>query len=132
MDGQRLFGDQRVGFLLILPPLGVAEDDVAHREFLQHPGGDLAGVSADVVLAHVLGAQPDVGIEDRFGNLAQRREGRADDDVHLFDVGQLDLQAAHQVQRLGHGLVHLPVAGNNQFPFFIHTVSIVTGFASLR
>ena len=84
-------------------------------------GRDLAGEGADVVLAHVLRAQPDVGIEDGLGHLAQGGERRADDDVHLFDAGQLDLEPAHEVERLGHGLVHLPVAGDNQFAFFVHS-----------
>ena len=68
----------------------MAEDDVAHGEFLEHDGGDFAGEGADVVLAHVLRAQPDIGVENRLGHLAQRGERRADDDVHLFDVGQLE------------------------------------------
>jgi hypothetical protein len=60
MGGDGLLGDQRVGFGLVLAPLGVAENDVAHGEFLEHAGGDLAGVSAEVVFAHVLRAQADV------------------------------------------------------------------------
>src|ERR1035437_499268 len=125
MHGCGLAGNQGIRFLLVLPALGVAENDVAHREFLEHDGGDFARVGADLVLAHVLRAQPDVGIDDRFRNLAQRGERRAEDDVHLFHVGQLDLEAAHQFERLRDRLVHLPITSNNQFPFFIHKMVIL-------
>ena len=73
MGGARFFGNQLVGFLRILAPLGMAEDDVAHGEFLEHSGGDFAGEGAEIVLAHVLRAQPDVGIQDRLGNIAPAR-----------------------------------------------------------
>jgi hypothetical protein len=69
MGSQRFLGDQRVGFLLILPPLRVAENHVAHGKFLEHECGDFARVSAHVVLAHVLRTQPDVlGFKDCLGH----------------------------------------------------------------
>ena len=88
MDRRRLLGDERVGFLLILAPLGMAEDDVAHGKFLEHPGANFAGERAEIVLAHVLRAEPDVRVQDGLGHRLQRREWRADDDVHLLDIGQ--------------------------------------------
>ena len=81
MGGARLFGDQLGGFLVELAALGVAEDDVADGEFLEHAGGDFAGEGAEIVLAHVLRAQAQVGIHDGLGHFGQRGERRADHDV---------------------------------------------------
>ena len=47
--GQRglgLVGHQRVGFAVVLAPLRMADDGIAHAEFLQHGGRHLAGVGA--------------------------------------------------------------------------------------
>ena len=118
----RLLRYQRVRFILMLTPFGMPEDDVAHRKFLEHHRRDFTRKRADVVLAHVLRAQAQVGVQDGFGHFAQGGERRADHDVHLLHVRQLDLQAPDEVQRLRHGLVHLPVAGDNQFSFFIHVL----------
>ena len=85
------------------------------------PGADFAGERAEIVLAHVLRAEPDVlGFQDRLGHRFQRGERRADHDVHFLHVRQFALEVADQGQRLGDGLVHLPVAGNDQFSFFVH------------
>src|SRR5438445_6254066 len=99
----------------------MAEDHIAHRKLFEHPGSNLAGESAEVVRAHVLRAEPDVRIENGLRNLAQRRERRTDDDVGLFDVGELKLETADEVEGLSHGLVHLPIAGENQFSSFHFT-----------
>ena len=126
MRRRRLFGDERVGFLLILPPFGMAENDVAHGKFLQHSGANFAGKGAEIIFAHVLRAEADVGIvDDGLGHRFQGGEGRAHHDVHLADVGQFQFQVAHQSERFGHRLVHLPVAGNDQFSFFIHILIIL-------
>ena len=102
----------------------MAENDVAHGKFLQHAGANFAGERAEIVFAHVLRAQPDVGIvNDGLGHRFQRRERRAHHDVHLLDVGQFQFQVADQGQRLGHRFVHLPVARNDQFSFFIHILN---------
>ena len=104
----------------------MADDHIAHRELLEHDGGDLAGVRADIVLAHILRTEAEVGIENGFGHLAQHGEGRTDHNVHLFDASQLEFEVAHKVQRLRHRLVHLPVACNDQFPFFVHGITCLT------
>jgi len=123
MRRRRFFGDQRVRLLLILSPLGMPENDVAHRKFLQHPGANFTGKGPEIVLTHVLGAQTDVGIvNDGFGHRFQGSERRAHHDVHLTDVGQFQFQVAHQGKRFGHRFIHLPVAGDDQFSFFIHVL----------
>src|SRR2546427_3855066 len=66
MRCQSLFRNQFIRFLLVLAPLGVTKDNVAHREFLEHDSGDLPSKSADIVLAHVLGTETDVGIKDNL------------------------------------------------------------------
>ena len=38
----------------------------------------------------------------------------------FLHVGEFTNQTIDQAHRLGHGLVHLPVTGNQQFTFFIH------------
>ena len=118
--GEGFLGDERVAFELILAALGVAKDDVADEELLEHPGASLARVRAEVVLAHGLRAEAERGAFDGFGDGFQRGEGRADDDVHFLHAGQLALQAGNEVQALGHGFVHLPVAGDDEFAFFVH------------
>ena len=121
VGGQGFFGDQFVRFLLVLAPLGMAQNDVAHGKFLEHARRDFAGERAEVMLAHVLRAEADVRVEDRLGNFAQRREGRADDDVHFLARWPVQFSSPRtKVQRLGHGFVHLPVAGDDQFSFFVH------------
>ena len=57
---------QRVRFLLILPPLRMAQNHVAYRKFLEHSRRDLAGVRAEMMLAHVLRAEADVGMSTSF------------------------------------------------------------------
>ena len=112
-----------VALLLELAPLGMAENDVADGKLLQHARGDLARKGAVVVLAHVLRAQADGAVEHGLGNLAQGGEGRADDDIDLGEVGQFEFQPLDQGQRLGHRLVHLPIAGDNEFAFFVHEIN---------
>ena len=72
------------------------------------------------MFAHVLSSETDIEIQYRFGNFEQGGEWRTNHNVHLFHIGQLNLQTAHEVQALGHGLIHLPIARNYQFSFFIH------------
>src|SRR5690606_4910136 len=82
--------------------------------------GDFTGVGPVVVLAHVLRTEADVGVENGPRNLAQRGVGRAYHDVQLLDVGQVALETGNQIEALGHGLVHLPVPGNDQSAVFFH------------
>src|SRR5207248_6685053 len=63
---------------------------------------------AEVVFAHVLRAEAYVRLEDGPGDVAERRERRADDDVQFLDVDQFTLEPIDEVQRFGHRLVHLP------------------------
>jgi hypothetical protein len=120
VGGLRLFGDERVRLLLILPPLAVAEDDVTHGKFLEHAGADFAGERAEIILAHVLRAEAQVGIENGLGHLAQRGEGRSNDNVNLLHAREFALEVAYQRKRLGDGFVHFPVACNDEFSFFVH------------
>ena len=55
-----------------------------------------------------------------LGHFAQRGERRGDDDVHFLHAREVALEVGDERQRLGDGLVHLPVAGNDQFTFFVH------------
>src|SRR5262245_1787232 len=98
----------------------MAEDHVPNRKLFEHAGCDLTGERPVVVLVHVLRAETDVAIKYLLGHLAQGRKRRAHDNIHFLHVGQFALQPAHQVKRLGHGFVHLPVAGDDELAFLIH------------
>ena len=85
----------------------------------------ISPVNAPNSFAHILRADPAIRTEDDLRHRFQRREWRADDDVHFPDIGQFQFEVANQRHRLGHGFVHLPVAGNNFFTFFVHVLKIV-------
>ena len=120
MNGQRLLGDERVRFLLKLAAFAVAKNDVAHREFLQHARADFAGEGAEIVLAHVLRGEANVGIQNGLGDFAQGGVRRSNHDVHFLHAAEFALEIGDEGQCLGDGLVHLPVSGNDQFAFFVH------------
>ncbi len=120
VGGEGLAGDEGVGLFLVLAAFGVAEDDVADGEFLEHDGGDFSGVGADPVFAHVLGPEADVAVEDGLGDSGEGGEGGADDDIDFLDGGEFAFEAADEVEGLGGGFVHLPIAGDDQLAFFVH------------
>ena len=87
----------------------------------QHQRADFAGERAVILLAHVLRAEPDVlGFKNGLRHGFQRGERRTHDDVHFLHVRNFQLEAVDQRQCLGGGLVHFPVASNNQLSFFVH------------
>ena len=96
----------------------MADDHVANGKLFQHHGRDLASESAHLIRADVLRAEPDIGIQNCFRDLAQRGERRTDHNVGFLDVRQFELEAAHEIQRLGDGLVHLPVPRKNELSSF--------------
>src|SRR5256885_15847216 len=98
----------------------MTQDDVTHGELFEHHRGDFSGKRAHAVFIHVLCSEANIGIKNCTRDLGKSGEGRADDHVHLFDVGQFQLEAVHQVERFGHRLIHLPVSGNDQFAVFVH------------
>ena len=110
----------------------MAEDDIAHGEFFQHRGRDFTRVCPHIVFVHVLRSQAKVGIQNRLRNLAQRGERRTHDNIHLFDIRQFQFEIAHQGQRLGDGLVHLPVAGHDEFAIFVHLEVVMGNFIPLK
>ena len=83
--GDRLRGDERVVLVVVLPPLGVTDDDVAALEGREEGARYLAGVRAAVVRREILptvGEVELVGGDERL-HAAQIGEGREDRHLHL-------------------------------------------------
>src|SRR5437588_760684 len=72
------------------------------------------------MLAHVLSAQTNVRLQNRFGNKTKRRKRRTNDNVDFLDCGKLALQVLGEIDSLGHRLVHFPIAGDDEFAFLVH------------
>ncbi len=53
--------------------------------------------------------------------------GVADDDIHLGLRAKFSLECFDEVRGFAHGLVHLPVAGNDEFAFLIHAEKLFVG-----
>ena len=101
-----------VGFAVILPALGVAEDGIAASCRFEHVYRHFTGIGALGMVCAVLRGKADTGSADYSGYRAQMCEGRSDDQtdfrrylVRFFQYcfGEFDA--------LGNGGVHLPVPG---------------------
>ena len=117
----RLFGDQLVRFLLVLAALGVAEDDVANGKFLEHHGA-ISPVYAPT-LCSLMFCAPRRMFESRMAletSLSAVNGGQTTMSTSLIFVSSI-LRSRDEVQRLGDRLVHLPIAGDDQFAFFVHS-----------
>jgi hypothetical protein len=112
--GLQLLVDQIVGLGKILPPLGVAEDDVGRPDGLQHQGRDLAGVGALVGEVHILRAHGDTGARSRDHDDGDRGERRAHDDLVAFVIGHQRQKVLKKLLRLGGSLVHFPIGGDER------------------
>jgi len=99
-----------------LAALGVADDDVADVKLPEHGGGDFSGVGARGRFVHVLRAEADIrhGVE-QFAHGGEGGEGRAKDDFSVVEPADFLDQVFDENARLGLGLVHLPVAGDDFF-----------------
>ena len=91
-----------------------------HAQITQHAGIDFAGERAVIVLAHVLAAHFDEAVLKLGGYGVQRGVRRAHDYVHIGLRAEVTIEGFHQVRGFSHGFVHLPVAGDDQFAFFVH------------
>ena len=121
--GERRLGlgvDEGIAFLLVFAPFGMAKNHVVHTQIAQHAGVDLAGVCAVIVRAHVLRAHLDEAVGQRVADGFQRGEWRANHHVHIRLCAHRLVQGADQFRGFSHGFVHLPVAGDDQFAFFVH------------
>ena len=101
----------------------MAEDDVLAAGVEQHVGRDLAGVSAGSVGVAVFSADADT----RFPHGAhscRNADGRhAQRNVAPAAARHDGLELGHEGLRLGRGLVHLPVAGDDSLAVFsVHDV----------
>src|SRR6185295_17122495 len=65
-SGESFLADDLVGFAEVLPPLGMAHDNVTRGEFLEHSSRDFPGVRAVTMLADVLCAKANIGDENSF------------------------------------------------------------------
>ena len=86
--GSGFRSDQSVVFVVIGAPLGMADNDEGATQLRQECATDFAGVSARVVLRHVLSAigQPQLVTIDQGLDATQVGEGRDDSDIDLVEV----------------------------------------------
>jgi len=61
--------------------------DLAAADFPAPDFPDFAREGADIMLAHILCAKSEIGIENGFGNFAQGGKGRTNDQIDLLHVG---------------------------------------------
>ena len=117
--GVELEPDNFVGLPEHRPALGVPDDDIANVELRQHLGAHLAGEGAGVLEVAGLGPERDrhrVGLE-RCLHRAQGGERRVERDVGAVrhrGGAQKRGELLHDLDRLVVGVVHLPVAADEQ------------------
>jgi hypothetical protein len=104
--------DRLVGLTEVLPALRVSDDRAVDAEVDEHRGRDLARVRPLRLPVDVLGSDGDLGVGERLHRRRQSDERRADGDVDALDAGEPVAKLTAELGRLGGGLVHLPVAGD--------------------
>src|SRR5690606_23954111 len=120
VGGRELRGDVLVGLAVVLPALGVADDDVLRVERGEEGPRDLARVRAAVVRREILPAVGDRQVIRRHERLhaAQVGEGREDRDLDrpevVLRVAQGPCELLNERDRLQVIEVHLPVAGDER------------------
>ena len=118
-----LHGD--VGLSEVLAALAVADDDDVHAHGAEHLSADFAGVGAALFPVAVLRADLDVGAGGGLLGGSQVHKGGAGHNV----AGRVLHQGGdggNQLFGLGGGLVHFPVAGDdNLAQCFIHENSLL-------
>jgi hypothetical protein len=101
---------------VVLPPLGVADDDVPVVELREEGARDLARVRPGVMRREILRAECErdlVGVQERLhgAQVGERREdGHLDRAVLVLGVLEGPVQLLHERDRLQVVEVHLPVA----------------------
>src|SRR6185369_13869000 len=107
--GLGLVGHDGIGFAVVLAALRVADDRIAHAEFLEHGGRDFARVGALHMLRHVLRAEFQRRARAQRIHLRRVRRGHADRRRASGVPHALDQSADQGL--VGRGIaVHLPVA----------------------
>ena len=99
-----------------------------HAQIAQHAGIDLAGERAVIVLAHVLAPT----LMRLFLSLADTASSAVNGGhTHHVHIGLCAEVAVEGSTRswLRHGFVHLPVAGDDQFTFFVHAENYLSDSA---
>ena len=131
VDGVDLLVHGEVGLVVVLAALGVADDHVLGSGFLDHLGGDLAGVGAVVLIVAGLRADGDVAVLEQTHGGGDVHRGDAQDYIAPLAPGHDGLELLGKGLHLGQGVVHLPVAGDDSLtittvhwyfsPFFLFT-----------
>src|SRR6185436_18979447 len=111
----RLAVDDRIRFAEQPPPLRVADNRVLGPGFLGHQRRDFTGERALALPVEILRGDADVRVARRFGNGVQRGERRCNRDLDLVEILHRQLQLLDEHHRLGDGLEHLPVAGDEWY-----------------
>src|SRR5882672_5025373 len=82
----------------------------------QHESGNLAGMRALLDFSGtVLPSDTDVGPFKPIGNSLERGEHRRNHDLAMVGIGDQRFECEGGVDRLTHGLIHLPVSSDNGF-----------------
>jgi hypothetical protein len=111
---KRLGAHLRVGLMMILPPLGVTDDNRGRAGIGEHFRGDVAGMGSGGLGVAILPADGDPGSPRLSGEAGNEQKRRADQDVDV--LRQLGGSGNDPVQggRGGGEAVHLPIAGNER------------------
>src|SRR6185437_9570636 len=107
---------RRVAFVMVLPPFGVADDDVGAALVFQHRRADVAGMSALGLGVAVLAAERDTATRQQRPDLGQQGRRRADQEIACRRAlrGTRN-EVARQGRAVGTQPVHLPVS-RDQLP----------------
>ena len=95
-----------------LAALRVTDDGPGAPNLAQHGRRDFTGEGARLLPMDVLRGELDVRALDGPCHAIERGEGRRHSDVDPADALNLGLERLNERDRLGDGLIHLPVAGN--------------------
>jgi peptidyl-prolyl cis-trans isomerase D len=115
---RNLVANGPIGFAMILPPLGVAQNDVRATEIRQHFRADVAGGGAFCKGVAILPAERYAAPSERSPNLAQQSRRRADEQVagQLAPGGSPMREGARQCRAVFAQPVHFPIAGDQPRP----------------
>jgi hypothetical protein len=129
---QRLLIHVGVGLFVDVPTLAVAEDHMGGAAILEHRGRDLAGESAALLVAHVLGAkQHRAAVHNRADRL-QIDKRRADEQIDLAVARRGVGNGASEGGGASAIEVHLPITGDQRFTHLLFPGLMVLSFSQRR
>ncbi len=108
--------DHLVCIGIVLASLGMADNHMRAAGVAQHESSHLAGKRTFLLLSGtVLGRDLDVRTFQTIGDAPQSRKDRRNHNLAVVRVSGQRLQSDRRGDRIGHGLEHFPVSGDDRF-----------------